>query len=140
MREREVRDLAAHGFEIGSHTVTHADFRDAPVEVIREEVHESKRRLERVPGVTVSGLSVPWGSPAHCRPEVFREARAAGYDYVVSHFDGVNPPGEGGAHLRRVRPPLSDLTRLKAAVEGWRGLRGLLSRRPESIRPCQTMS
>jgi peptidoglycan/xylan/chitin deacetylase (PgdA/CDA1 family) len=133
MSPAELRDLAAHGFEVGSHTVSHVDLRAASGATIRDELHDSKIRLEEATGTEVSGLSVPWGSPAHCRPEVFAEARAAGYRYVLSHFDGVNFPGETGYHLRRVRPPLDDVLRLHASMEGWRGLRGLFSRAPERI-------
>jgi peptidoglycan/xylan/chitin deacetylase (PgdA/CDA1 family) len=129
----QLRDLAGLGFEVGSHTVSHADFRDASADGIRGELRDSKQRIEAETGAEVRGLSVPWGSPAHCRPEVFVEARRAGYAYVLSHFDGVNFPGEKGYHLRRVRPPLDDVGRLHAAMEGWRGLRGLFSRAPERV-------
>lgn len=130
-----LRSLVARGFEVGSHTVTHLDFRRAPVERIEEEIVESKRSIERVTGTPVHGLSVPFGSPAHCRPEAFDAARRAGYRYVLSHFDGATFPGEGTFHLRRVRPSLDRAILLRAAIEGWRGVRGIFAGSPQGIRP-----
>jgi len=130
MDSGEVRRLAERGFEIGSHTESHVDFRTASPEQIHQEIDRSKIKLEESIVGDVEGLSVPFGSLAHCGPEVFTVARQSGYRYVLSHFDGTNPPGRPIFHLRRVRPPLQGVIQLHAAIEGWRGLRGLFSRTP----------
>jgi peptidoglycan/xylan/chitin deacetylase (PgdA/CDA1 family) len=134
MGRRELKDLARRRFELGSHTVTHCDFRSADAATIEREVADSKTAIESASGAPVRGFSIPFGSRAHCRPEAFEAARRHGYDYVLSHFDGTNPPGEGTFHLRRVRPSLDSPLLLHAAVEGWRGVRGLFSPRPQAFR------
>lgn len=126
MGRRELKDLARRRFELGSHTVTHCDFRAADAATIEREVADSKLAIESASGAPVRGFSVPFGSRAHCRPEVFDAARRHGYEYVLSHFDGTNVPGEETFHLRRVRPSLDSRLLLHACVEGWRGVRGLL--------------
>ena len=135
MDASDIHSLVAHGFEVGSHGATHLDFSASPVSAVDHEIGASKRELERCTGVEISGLSVPFGSPAHCRPEVFAAARRHGYRYVLSHFDGVNFPGEDTFHLRRVRPPLGSVLLLHASVEGWRGVSGFFDQSPQRIRP-----
>jgi peptidoglycan/xylan/chitin deacetylase (PgdA/CDA1 family)/folate-dependent phosphoribosylglycinamide formyltransferase PurN len=127
MGRRELKDLHRRKFELGSHTITHCDFRDASPATIDREIAQSKAAIESASGAPVRGFSVPFGSRAHCRSEVFDIARRHGYDYVLSHFDGTNVPGRETFHLRRVRPSLDSPLLLHAAVEGWRGLRGLVS-------------
>lgn len=125
MGRRELADLSRRRFELGSHTITHCDFRGAPAATIEREVAESKTAIESAAGEAVRGFSVPFGSRAHCRPEVFDAARRHGYAYVLSHFDGANDPDGETFHLRRVRPSLDSPLLLHAAVEGWTGLSGL---------------
>jgi peptidoglycan/xylan/chitin deacetylase (PgdA/CDA1 family)/folate-dependent phosphoribosylglycinamide formyltransferase PurN len=136
MGRHELNDLARRGFELGSHTVTHCDFRSADPVTIEREVVDSKTAIESACGAPVRGFSVPFGSRTHCRPEVFDAARRHGYTYVLSHFDGTNVPGEGTFHLRRVRPSLDSALLLHAAVEGWRGVSGLFSG-PQKPYPAQ---
>lgn len=127
MGRRQLAELGRRKFELGSHTITHCDFREAPLPTIEREVADSKTAIESAAGVPVRGFSVPFGSRAHCRPEVFDAARRHGYAYVLSHFDGANDPGGDAFHLRRVRPSLDGKLLLHAAVEGWRGLSGLFA-------------
>ncbi len=135
LRGPEVKQLHDMGFEIGSHSHTHMDFRRASEAAIEAELSLSRRRIESATGAPVRGLAVPFGSRAHCRPEVFAAARRCGYEYVLSHFDGQNRPGGNGFHLLRVRPNLEGLVSLRAAVEGWRGLSGLFSASPTAEIP-----
>jgi peptidoglycan/xylan/chitin deacetylase (PgdA/CDA1 family) len=135
LRTAEVRRLHDLGFEIGSHGHSHMDFRSASVGEIETEVVESRDLLEAAIGDRVRGLAVPFGSRAHCRAEVFEAARRAGYEYVLSHFDGQNRPGADGFHLLRVRPNLEGLVMLRAAIEGWRGIGGLVAPAPDARLP-----
>src|SRR5262249_45231766 len=40
-----LRDVVARGFEIGSHSASHADFRAAPLEDLEREIRSSKSRI-----------------------------------------------------------------------------------------------
>src|SRR5206468_9441240 len=66
MTPEHLRDVLRRGFEIGSHSATHADFRGAPLESLEREIVSSKSQIEEASGVPVRGLAVPFGSPAHC--------------------------------------------------------------------------
>jgi peptidoglycan/xylan/chitin deacetylase (PgdA/CDA1 family) len=99
--QRELRDLADSGVEIGSHGLTHADYsRLSETELIRE-IAESKIALEDLIGRPVRSLAVPFGQPRQMTDMVFRIAREAGYDCVCSAYGGYNVPGRHHYHIRR---------------------------------------
>ena len=72
----EVRRLDALGFEIGSHTLTHAKLPPLPDSVLAWELSESKRVLEDVTSKPVSVVAYPWSE--HCS-RVHQAAEDAGY-------------------------------------------------------------
>lgn len=61
---RELREMAAAGMEIGSHSLTHPFLHRADPDVIRREFGESKRILEDGLGQAVHFASLPRGSAA----------------------------------------------------------------------------
>jgi peptidoglycan/xylan/chitin deacetylase (PgdA/CDA1 family) len=61
---RELREMAAAGMEIGSHSLTHPFLHHADPDVIRREFGESKRILEDGLGQAVHFASLPRGSAA----------------------------------------------------------------------------
>jgi peptidoglycan/xylan/chitin deacetylase (PgdA/CDA1 family) len=73
----EVRELAAAGVEIGSHTVSHARLTSLPADALEEELTASKRRIEEELGGPCRRLAYPYGR--HDR-RVRAAARAAGYE------------------------------------------------------------
>ena len=58
----QLKEMAAAGWEIGSHSMTHADLADATATKLREELLDSRLRLEREIGVEVRSFSYPFGS------------------------------------------------------------------------------
>src|SRR5262245_61038035 len=72
----ELRELRAAGIEIGAHTVTHPDLSALPYEQAREELAESKRRLEEVLGEPVEVAAYPYGLATE---ETARACRDAGF-------------------------------------------------------------
>src|SRR5262249_25847882 len=61
MTESELRALAAAGWELGAHTMTHPDLSQLSYDVCRREIQESRRALERIVGVKVQTFAYPWG-------------------------------------------------------------------------------
>lgn len=57
----ELRQLGAAGWEIGSHTVTHADLSRLDYESCRREIDESCKVLESLTGEPVQTLAYPFG-------------------------------------------------------------------------------
>jgi peptidoglycan/xylan/chitin deacetylase (PgdA/CDA1 family) len=77
----ELRDLAAAGLEIGSHSMTHAWLTDLDNGELQKEVGDSKRALEDMLGKKVAAFSYPYGAwDARVREAVV----GAGYGYATT--------------------------------------------------------
>lgn len=100
-----VRELAAAGFEIGSHGLTHALLSHLPPQELARELIDSRARLEDVSGVGVHLLSCPGG---RWSPLVASVARSAGYGIVATSAIGLNTVQTPLECLRRlaIRPGL----------------------------------
>lgn len=76
----QVRELADRGFEIGSHSLTHAYLSDLSDAELRREIIESRDRLAQITGAPIRHLSCPGGRWSARVAEVAREA---GYECVA---------------------------------------------------------
>lgn len=86
----QVRGLAANGFDIGGHTVTHLDMGTCPSEQIRAELRESKRELEQRLGRAITLFAYPFGARANIN-DVSRDlVREAGFECCMSCCGGTN--------------------------------------------------
>lgn len=77
----QVRQVAAAGMEIGSHTVTHTRLAGVTPDRLTTEVNESKSVLTDLLGHPVSGFAYPWGD---MDPAARQAVRDAGYSYGCS--------------------------------------------------------
>lgn len=84
----ELRDWAADGFEVGAHTVNHADLGTVKGEAAREEIVESGRALKKILGEPVEFFSYPFGKPSNITEETRGYVRDAGYRALFSAYGG----------------------------------------------------
>ncbi|MFH9350164.1 polysaccharide deacetylase family protein [Kitasatospora sp. NPDC017646] len=77
----EVTELAAAGWEIGSHGLGHRALPGLPADVLAVQTRESRRLLEEAVGGPVTGFCYPYG--AVDAPAVLA-VRDAGYDYACA--------------------------------------------------------
>jgi peptidoglycan/xylan/chitin deacetylase (PgdA/CDA1 family) len=101
----EVRDMADMGFEIGSHTVTHADLAAIPVDQLRCELVESKRALEEKLGQSVRWLAYPYGGKNNFSLDRLPLIQEAGYEGCLSGYGGFVVPHLNQAIVPRVPVP-----------------------------------
>jgi peptidoglycan/xylan/chitin deacetylase (PgdA/CDA1 family) len=101
----EVREMAALGHEIGSHTVTHADMAQVPVEQARVELVESKKTLEAQLDRPVRWFAYPFGGRNNFRDERLPLVFEAGYEGLVSGFGGFLYPEAPEPIVPRVTVP-----------------------------------
>jgi peptidoglycan/xylan/chitin deacetylase (PgdA/CDA1 family) len=101
----DLREMLGLGFEIGSHTVTHADLGAIPAEQVRRELVESKKVIESRLGQRVRWLAYPFGGVHNFRPEWLPVAAEAGYEGCVSGHGGFVIPGADQPLLPRVPVP-----------------------------------
>jgi len=81
----EVRDLAAQGFEVGSHGLDHVAWTDASDAALVREIKDSKAILEDITGCRVRSAAVPFGLYDR---RVLRELGRHGYHSVFSSDGG----------------------------------------------------
>lgn len=93
-----LREMAAAGMEIGSHSMTHPHLARIAPEQLRAEVAGSKKRLEDALGIEVASFCYPYGN---WNAAVVEAVREAGYRLAVSTIrDNRNTPADRW-HLRR---------------------------------------
>jgi len=97
----DVRGLATDGFEIGSHTVHHADLGKVRGADARRELTESKRRLESELHRGVTLFAYPYGGREHFDESNRPLVRQEGYSCCVSAFGGSVPSGTDPFRMRR---------------------------------------
>jgi peptidoglycan/xylan/chitin deacetylase (PgdA/CDA1 family) len=98
----QVRSLHSRGFEIGCHTVTHADLGSLSAEDARKEIAESKRRLKVELGTDVELFAYPYGGEENMTAENLLVVKGAGLRCSLSCHGGVNAIRSDPYTLRRV--------------------------------------
>jgi peptidoglycan/xylan/chitin deacetylase (PgdA/CDA1 family) len=87
LSQSQLRELSALGFEIGSHSMTHAYLSDLDDASLRREIVDSKLRLEQTIGKPVEHFSCPGG---RYDSRVTQIAREAGYRSVATSSIQMN--------------------------------------------------
>lgn len=84
--DRKLAQLVEWGMEIGSHTLTHPNFKETSPEEIRRQLAVSENLIEqKVPGYEVSSLSPPYG----VYPEDPAILKAGEYEGLSYDFDAA---------------------------------------------------
>jgi glycosyltransferase involved in cell wall biosynthesis/peptidoglycan/xylan/chitin deacetylase (PgdA/CDA1 family) len=119
----DVRALAAHGFDIGSHTCTHADLGAVSLVEAERELDQSRARIETELQRPVPLFSFPYGHPHNMRPDTLAAARRR-YEVCCSAYGGHNLTPVNPGEVRRIVIS-SGVTFLafRALIEGWPMLR-----------------
>ena len=102
----DVRTMAALGFEIGSHTLSHPNLAAIPFEQARAEIIESKRLIEERLDRPVRWFAYPFGEKEHFRDDLLPVVAEAGYEGCVSGHGGSVGPGMAGLMLPREPVPM----------------------------------
>jgi peptidoglycan/xylan/chitin deacetylase (PgdA/CDA1 family) len=87
-RRADLENWVRDGFEIGAHTVNHANLGKCSLEETRFEIVESGAQLERMIGQPVKLFSFPFGKIEDIRPEATAFIREAGYSALFSAYGG----------------------------------------------------
>ncbi len=113
MRPAELRDLAAAGHEIGSHSWTHAIRAELSGVQLEKEIIESKTFIEGVTGKPVTHYCAPFNSllstAAHHMPLI-----RANYRYFQSSFPGSNAVRKNPLFIKRVN--IESFWKMNAAI------------------------
>ncbi len=100
LTEEMVEEMLAAGWELGSHTITHADLAAANASQLVEELEGSRRELRKRFGVPVDFFCYPAGS---YDDEAVAAVEAAGYRGAVTVEPGFAEPGGDPFLMPRIR-------------------------------------
>lgn len=95
----EMRQWAASGHEVGSHTLDHVHLPEMTPDEARRQMVESKDALEQVLGAPVTAFCYPYGDHG---PEHLVMAREAGYDNATLTKRGLAKASDDPFGLPRV--------------------------------------
>jgi peptidoglycan/xylan/chitin deacetylase (PgdA/CDA1 family) len=100
LTKEQLRELAAAGIEIGSHSATHPELPALNAAKLRHEVADSRTTLERIVGGPVLSFCYPSG---HHTAVVRQAVQAAGYQSAVTVEPGLFRGREERFQIPRVR-------------------------------------
>jgi len=89
----EIVDLSAMGMEIGSHSISHPDFRKIDNERIVDELITSRIRLKSRLGLAIDCFAIPFGQSNNWTAFAQSAALQAGYELIYSQAENTRPPG-----------------------------------------------
>ena len=98
----QVRQLAAQGFEIGSHTHTHINLSKSDPEAIQADLSVSRETLQRELGAPARFFAYPFGGPEDISPASRELIQGAGFECCLSCYGGLNQTNTDPYHLRRI--------------------------------------
>jgi peptidoglycan/xylan/chitin deacetylase (PgdA/CDA1 family) len=143
----DLREMVRLGFEIGSHTVTHANLGRLGLEQATEELARSKAILEKQLSRPVRWFAYPFGGVENLPPEFEPLIDQVGYEGCLSGFGGFVVPETGSRVLPRVPVPdfhslLHLELHLRGCLDWYYALKrhaGLMGRSPcrEALRQAQ---
>ncbi len=138
----DVREIAALGHTIGSHTIHHLNLGKVPLADAQREIVESKRIIEDKIGTAVRWFAYPYGGVQHFRPGLANYVEEAGYEGCLSGFGGfIHADSDTRLLPREAVPYFSSVLNLELHLLGcldWmyaikRHL-GLMEERPQMAR------
>lgn len=116
MDEDELRQLVTQGFEVGSHSLSHAKLRQCSPATIDWELRQSRQILEHATGKPVRFLAYPFGEYPL---DYAHHARNTGYEGAVSIFSNAATVLADPCCMRRILIHQGDeSTRLRLKLSG----------------------
>jgi peptidoglycan/xylan/chitin deacetylase (PgdA/CDA1 family) len=123
LSDAQVRELLDSGcIELGSHSLSHANFERLDDEAVRRELTESKQQLEQRFGRPVTSFAYPFGL---YRSEQVALVQCAGYSSAVTAREGIgNPADWNRLELPRIKISGKDnwlafVLRIRGGRRGW---------------------
>ena len=97
----DLRNFVSAGYEVGSHTRSHARFSDISTDntQMSNEIGGSKAVIEDKLGISCDYISWPYGTPSDCDPASLRFVKEAGYKACFSAVRGQVIAGETSPFL-----------------------------------------
>jgi peptidoglycan/xylan/chitin deacetylase (PgdA/CDA1 family) len=122
MNWAQVQELTKQGHRIASHTMTHRVLKFLSEDEKRDELSESKKRLESQLNSSIDVLVYPYGSMAEIDKATVSAAQEAGYKMALMNVQTHSLANATFTQPRFAFPPLTDAAHLHAIVSGYKFL------------------
>lgn len=99
LSDAQINELHAEGFEIGAHTLSHANLTKLNKETSYKEINKSKLILEALLDSPVISFCYPYGSVNSGVKELVKES---GYQFACGAYSGPAEFGEDKLEIRRL--------------------------------------
>ena len=123
LTDAQVQEMLDSGLvELGSHSMTHANFMSLDASTAEQELRESKQRLEQTFGIQVGSFAWPFGLFRHSQVELVRRV---GYSSCVTTREGIDSLQQRNPmQLRRIKISgrdgrLAFVLRMRTGRRGW---------------------
>jgi hypothetical protein len=116
----KLRYLVSRGFELGNHTLWHADLSKYPETVVRSQLALAQQRIDRiVPGYRLRALSLPMGNyPRQIEWAIRGQAAGVGYEHdAILKIGGGAAPSPFSTRFDPYRLPR--IQSVGSAVDDW---------------------
>ena len=115
----QVREMGEGGIAFGSHGRNHVRLKDCPIEEMRFQIFDSKKKIESETSQPVDFFAYPYGTVVDFGPETQSLIRETGYRAAFSAIFGTNNFSTDRWSLRRIGVEASDtLFTLRAKLNG----------------------
>lgn len=108
----QIREMHRRGMEIGAHSVQHPNLALASDDEVRNELLQSRERLQEIVQSEIPGVAYPGG---RLRADTVRIVEELGFGYAVSSQVGTNFPPASMFELNRVGMPDSPMADFRRA-------------------------
>ncbi|MDO4905324.1 MAG: polysaccharide deacetylase family protein [Lautropia sp.] len=113
MNPRQVQTLAAQGFTIGAHTVSHIDPRHLDRDRLLHELLDSRHRLQNLCQQPVDSFAFPGGRSSVWMPDLLAQT---GFHHAVTTVRGINQAPCDRYAIARVGMPDTPIGDFKRAI------------------------
>lgn len=106
----EIREMADHGIEFGSHTCSHPICSKLSTTALKYELENSKEELEKAISRNIEAFCYPNGQLSDFSEQVVEEVKKSGYKSAVTTITGFNflSPKQNPYVLKRISLSASD--------------------------------
>jgi peptidoglycan/xylan/chitin deacetylase (PgdA/CDA1 family) len=116
----ELGELAAAGASIGSHSLSHRNFRSLSATERRDDLQRSRYEIEKRLGHAPEGFAIPFGRRRDWDMECTELARIAGYESVYAQAESRRPRGTvGRSFVTRYDRPRQFQALLEGRFDHW---------------------
>lgn len=115
----QIRQLAAAGMELGSHSKTHRRMTSLTEAQMQEEARDSRERIREMTGQNVDGFSYPFGDHGSFDQNTEKALKEAGYTKAYTNLMGPARAVSVPWRIRRIRVYRTDtLFRFRMKIAG----------------------